>query len=153
VLAVTTPSLLTAGYASFSGTSWTSLVARAPDTAAYLLAVYRMVGGLNVALGSTFIALIVGPFRRGERWAWFTLLAGNVLGFGVPMAYDQITGAIGVFEVLEFVAIAAVLGTLALSFPRGRPVCPDSQHIPTPLGVREGPPKPALDPSAQEETP
>lgn len=115
VLAVATPSLLTAGYERYSGTSWTSLAARAPETAAYLLLVYRMVGGLNVALGITLISLIVGPFRRGERWAWFTLLGGNVLGFGVPMTYDQITGAIGFFEVLEVVAIAAVLVALALS--------------------------------------
>jgi hypothetical protein len=61
----------------------------------------------------------VGPFRRGERWAWFTLLGGNVIGFGVPMTYDQITGAIGFFEILEFVAIAAVLVALAIS-ARGR---------------------------------
>jgi hypothetical protein len=118
-LAVATPALLTAGYASYSGESWAALVAQAPKTAAYLLLVYRLVGGLNIALGITLIALIVGPYRRGERWAWFTLLAGNVIGFGAPMAYDQITGAIGFFEVLEFVAIAAVLGALALSFPRG----------------------------------
>jgi hypothetical protein len=113
VLAVATPSLLTAGYESYSGTFWTSLVARAPETAAYLLLVYRVVGGLNVALGITLIALIVGPFRRGERWAWFTLLIGNVIGFGVPMTYDQITGAIGFFEILEVVAIAAVLALSA----------------------------------------
>jgi hypothetical protein len=122
MLAVATPSLLTAGYEAYSGASWASLVARAPETAAYLLLVYRMVGGLNVALGITLIAIIVGPFRRGERWAWFTVLIGNVLGFGVPMAYDQITGAIGFFEILEFVAIAAVLVALALTaalFARG----------------------------------
>ena len=115
VLAVATPSLLTAGYERYTGASWASLVAQAPETAAYLLLVYRMVGGLNVALGITLIAIIVGPFRRGERWAWFALLIGNLLGFGVPMTYDQITGAIGFFEILEFVAIAAVLLALALS--------------------------------------
>jgi hypothetical protein len=118
-LAVATPSLLTAGYESYSSTSWPSLVAQAPETAAYLLLIYRMVGGLNVALGITLIAIIVGPFRRGERWAWFTLLGANVLGFGVPMTYDHITGAIGFFEILEFVAIAAVLVALAIS-ARGR---------------------------------
>jgi hypothetical protein len=120
VLALATPAILTAGYEHYSGQPWTSLVAQAPDTAAYLLLVYQMVGGLNVALGLTLIAIIVGPFRRGERWAWFTVLGGNMLGFGVPMTYDQITGAIGFFEVLEFVAIAAVLAALALSFPRAR---------------------------------
>jgi hypothetical protein len=116
VLAVTTPSLLTAGYERYSGTSWASLVAQAPETAAYLLVVYRMVGGLNVALGFTLIAIIVGPFRRGDRWAWFAVLCGNLLGFGVPMTYDQITGAIGFFEILEYVAIAAVLVALVIAW-------------------------------------
>lgn len=125
------------------GRLWSSGLVGAPDTAAYLLLVYRMVGGLNVALGITFIALIVGPFRRGERWAWFTLLAGNVIGFGVPMTYDQITGAFGIFEILEFVAIAAVLGAWLSPPYEGRLVCPECQHSPTPLSAREGPPKPA----------
>jgi len=120
VLAVATPSLLTAGYERYSGTSWTAVVAQAPATAAYLLLVYRMVGGLNVALGITLMAIIVGPFRRGERWAWFTILGGNMLGFGVPMTYDQMTGAIGFFEIIEFVALAAVLVALALCVPRGK---------------------------------
>jgi hypothetical protein len=82
-----------------------------------------MVGGLHVALGITLIAIIVGPFRRGDRWAWFAVLIGNVLGFGVPMTYDQITGAIGFFEILEFVAIAAVLLALALSATLSAPQC------------------------------
>jgi hypothetical protein len=116
VLTLATPSLLTAGYESYSGTSWATLVAQAPQTAAYLLLVYRMVGGLNVALGVTLIAIIVGPFRRGDRWAWFAVLGGNLLGFGVPMTYDQITGAIGFFEILEFVAIAAVLVALVVAW-------------------------------------
>jgi hypothetical protein len=116
LLAVATPSLLTAGYESYSGTSWASLVAQVPKTAVYLLLVYRVVGGLNVALGVTLIAIIAGPFRRGERWAWFAVLIGNLLGFGVPMTYDQITGAIGFFEILEFVAIAAVLLALVIAW-------------------------------------
>lgn len=116
ILVAAMPSVLTAGYESYTGTSWTELVARAPREAAYLLWVYRLVGGLNVALGITLIAVAVGPFRRGERWAWFTLLGGNVMAFGIPMTYDQITGAIGAFEILEFAALGAVFVALALSY-------------------------------------
>jgi len=36
------------------------------------------------------------------------LLAGNTLGFGAPMIYDQLVGEIGVFELLEFIGIAAI---------------------------------------------
>ena len=44
ILVAAMPSVLTAGYESYTGTSWTELVARAPHEAAYLLWVYRLVG-------------------------------------------------------------------------------------------------------------
>ena len=115
ITAFVVPSILAAGYESAVSSSWAVLVARSPETAAYLLWLYRLIGGLNIALGVALAAIAMGPFRRGERWARWTLLLGNALGYGVPMAFDQVTGAIGVFEMLEFVALGAVAVALALS--------------------------------------
>lgn len=116
VMAVAMPQALTAGYESYTGSTWANLDTGAAADASYVLLLYRLVGGLNIGLGLVLIAVVVGAYRRGERWAWFTILAGNAVGFGAPMAYDQVTGAIGTFEVLEFVAVAAVLVALVL-FP------------------------------------
>jgi hypothetical protein len=118
--AVATPAMMTAGYESYTGSSWTGLVASAPAAASYVLLLYRLVGGLNIALGLVLIAVTIGAYRRGARWAWFTLLAGNAIGFGLPMTYDQITGAIGPFEILEYVAVGMVLVAL-LVFSWRRP--------------------------------
>lgn len=120
IQAVATPAMMTPGYESFTDSSWTGLVASTPAVASYVLLLYRLVGGLNVALGLVLIAVTLGAYRRGARWAWFTLLAGNAIGFGLPMTYDQITGAIGPFEILEFLAVGIVLLALLL-FPWERP--------------------------------
>jgi hypothetical protein len=42
------------------------------------------------------------------------LIAGDVLAFGAAMTYDWTVGAIGSFEMSEYVGIAAVDGALAL---------------------------------------
>lgn len=127
VMAIATPTTLTAGYESYTGATWANLSGSAPADASYVLLLYRLVGGLNIGLGLALIAVVVGAYRRGEGWAWFTVLAGNAIGFGVPMAYDQITGAVGAFEVLEFVAVAAVLVGLVL-FPWRPPAMRGGTH-------------------------
>ena len=45
------------------------------------------------------------------------LLAGNTIGYGAPMIYDRIVGAIGPFEVSEYLGIALVYIALAVTMP------------------------------------
>lgn len=116
IMAVAAPATLTAGYESYTTYSWTGLVASTPAFASYILLLYRLIGGLNVGLGIVLTAITLVPYRRGERWAWFTVLFGNAIGFGVPMVYDRATGAIGPFEVAEYIAVGGIVLAL-LVFP------------------------------------
>jgi hypothetical protein len=88
--------ILAAGYESFTKGSWSALEGSSPMTTA---------------------------FRRGDRWAWWALLVGNTIAFGAPMAYDRIVGAIGPFEILEYVGIAGIYLALAVTafLAAGRP--------------------------------
>jgi hypothetical protein len=56
-------------------------------------------------------------FRRGERWTWWALLVGNTIAFAAAMAYDRIVGAIGPFELSEYLGLAVIYGTLAITAP------------------------------------
>jgi hypothetical protein len=56
-------------------------------------------------------------FRRGERWAWWALLVGNSIAFVSAMTYDRIVGAIGPFEWSEYLGLAVVCGSLAVTSP------------------------------------
>ena len=109
--------ILAAGYQGFTGGSWPALSATAPRTAAFLLVLFRLYGAYIVAFGVLAIAIVLTAFRRGERWAWWVLLAGNTLAYGSAMTYDRIAGAIGPFEWSEYLGVAVIYGALAVTAP------------------------------------
>jgi len=109
--------ILPAGYEGFSGASWTALAHTAPRTAAYIGVLFRMYGVYNVVFGIMAVAVVLTAFRRGERWAWWALLAGNTLALVSAMTYDRAVNAIGPFEASEYLGLAMVCVSLALTMP------------------------------------
>jgi hypothetical protein len=108
--------ILAAGYEGFSGSSWSELVVTSPMTAKYIVVLFRMYGVFNFAFGLMAIAITLTAFRRSERWAWWTLLAGNTIAFGAAMIYDRTVHAIGPFELSEYLGLAMVYAALAMTF-------------------------------------
>jgi len=108
--------ILTAGYEGFTKGSWQELMQASPGAANYVTLLFRLYGAYIVAFGLLALAITVVPFRRGERWAWWALLAGNTLAYGAAMTYDRIVAAIGPFEISEYAGIVAVYVALALAF-------------------------------------
>jgi len=109
--------ILTAGYEGFSKGSWSELARTTPMTARYMDVLFRMYGVYNVAFWLMAIAITVTAFRRGEAWAWWTLLAGSTLALVSAMAYDRIVNAIGPFELTEYLGLALIWGALAATAP------------------------------------
>jgi len=107
--------ILTAGYEGFTGGSWQDLVTTSPKTADYTTLLFRMYGIYGVGLSLLAIAIAANGFRRGERWAWWALLVGNTIGYGAAMVYDQVVGAIGPFELSEYLGLAAIYESLAVT--------------------------------------
>jgi len=117
--------ILTAGYEGFTQGSWSQLAGASPMTAKYIVLLFRMYGIFNVVFGLMAIAITVTAFRRGERWAWWTLLVGNTISFVGAMTYDRTVNAIGIFELSEYLGLALVWGALAVTAPfraAGQPV-------------------------------
>jgi hypothetical protein len=109
--------ILPAGYEGYSGGSWHQLTAMSPKTAGYITLVFRMYGIYIVAFSLLAVAIAVTAFRRGDRWAWWALLVGNTVAFVSAMTYDRIVGAIGPFEWSEYLGLAVVYGSLAVTAP------------------------------------
>jgi hypothetical protein len=106
--------ILRAEFEGFTGASWSQLT---PGTASFITLVFRMYGVYGVAFG-LLAALVAGTaFRRGESWAWWALLAGNTITYPLAMLYDWTTRAIGPFEATEYVALAAIYLSLAVTAP------------------------------------
>jgi hypothetical protein len=71
--------ILPAGYEGYSGGSWSELTGASPLIAGYMKVLYRMYGIYCVLFGLLGGAIAATAFRRGERWAWWTLLASNTI--------------------------------------------------------------------------
>jgi len=117
--------ILTAGYESFTKSSWSELTRTSPMTTAFMTVLFRVYGAYVVAFGLLAIAVAATAFRRGDGWAWWALLVGNTIAFGAAMTYDWTVSAIGPFELTEYLGLALVWGALAVTAPfraAGRPV-------------------------------
>ena len=117
--------ILPAAYEGYSGGSWSELVSASPATAGYIKVMYRMYGTYCALFGLLASAIAVTAFRRGERWAWWTLLVGNTIALAAAITMDRMSHAIGPFELTEYLGVALIWGALAVTAPvRGadRPV-------------------------------
>lgn len=109
--------ILPAGYEGYSKGSWHQLAAASPQTAGYITLVFRMYGIYIVAFGLLAVTIAATAFRPGDRWAWWALLAGNTVAFVSAMTYDRIVGAIGPFEWSEYLGLAVIYASLAVTAP------------------------------------
>jgi hypothetical protein len=109
--------ILPAGYEGFTGGSWSALVSASPMAARYMEVLYRMYGVFNVVFGLMGVAIAATAFRRGERWAWWTLLVSNTIALVSAMTMDWMVNAIGPFEVSEYLGLVMVYAALAVAAP------------------------------------
>jgi hypothetical protein len=110
--------ILPAGFEGYSRHSWDQLTATTPSIAGYITLIFRMYGIYIVAFSVLAVMIAANAFRRGERWAWWALLIGNTLAYPSAMIYDRIVGAIGPFEMSEYLGIGLIYATLAVAYPR-----------------------------------
>jgi hypothetical protein len=117
--------ILPAGYEGYGGGSWAELVSWSPMTAQYIEILFRMYGVFNLIVGLMGIAIAATAFRRGEAWAWWTLLVANTMALVSAMTYDATVNAIGPFELSEYLGLLLVYIALALTArlrAEGRPI-------------------------------
>jgi hypothetical protein len=113
--------ILPAGYEGYTSGSWAQLVATNPMAARYMEVLFRMYGIFNLIFGVLTVAITLTAFRKGERWAWWALLVGNLIALVSATRYDWIVRAIGPFELTEYLGLVFVLVALALTAPFFRP--------------------------------
>ena len=109
--------ILPAEYEGVTHHSWSELTGASPLTAEFITIVFRVYGAYIVAFGVLALAIAAIPFRRGESWAWWALLAGNTIAYGSAMLYDRAVGAIGPLEMSEYLGLGAIYVALAITAP------------------------------------
>jgi hypothetical protein len=109
--------ILPAGYEGYTQNSWAGIASASPATADYMGLLFRMYGVYNFVFGLLTVAIALTAFRRGERWAWWTLLIANTIALIAAMTYDRTVNAIGPFEISEYVGLALVWIACGITAP------------------------------------
>ena len=109
--------ILPAGFEGYTGGSWSALTDASPMTAGYMSVLFRLYSVFCVLFGFLTSVITVTAFRRGERWAWWTLLVANTVAVPAAMTYDKLVNAIGPFELTEYLGLLLVWGALAITAP------------------------------------
>jgi hypothetical protein len=109
--------ILPAAYEGYSHGSWSQLVETSPLTAGYMTVLYRMYGIYCAVFGLMASAITVTAFRRGEVWAWWTLLVASTVALVSAMRMDWIVSAIGPFELTEYLGLGLIYFALAMTAP------------------------------------
>ena len=81
------------------------------DARRYLRLVYGILGSVLVGWMLTIAALVIGPLRQRERWAWWAITTGVGVWFVLDTGLSLILGFVGhaVFNVAFAVALAIPL--------------------------------------------
>ena len=109
--------ILPAGFDGYtSAGSWDQIAATSTSAAGYMILVFRLYGVYIVAFSLLAIPIAATAYRRGERWAWWALLVGNTIAYASAMSYDAIVGAIGPFELTEYLGIGLVWATAVVTW-------------------------------------
>ena len=109
--------ILQAEYESFTGHSWSELMAVSPKATDFMTVLFRVYGAYVVAVGLLAIMVAATAFRRGDRWAWWALLVTNTIAYGAAMRFDWVVNAIGPFEMTEYLGLAVIYAALAVTVP------------------------------------
>jgi len=109
--------ILVAEFENFTGLSWVELKTASPKIAEFITILFRMYGAFNVVFGLLTVAITLSAFRRGERWAWWTLLVGNTIALGSAITFDRVVNAIGIFEMSEYLGLVMIYVGLFITAP------------------------------------
>jgi len=99
---------------SFIGQPWLDFVASNAKLASFISLFGRVLGVQLIIIGILAIAITLTAYRRGEKWSWYVLLAGNTLGWGSGLAMEGSTGVIPIVVVQAIILLIAYVG-LAIS--------------------------------------
>lgn len=101
----------------FTGLSAAALAARIPGIAGYISSISTQLGNFMLTSGVLMAAIAIGPFRRGEKWAWYVFW---VVPLMLLIQFLNSRGGLGwQLDIgLFFVMIAGLLWPYRLFFPK-----------------------------------
>lgn len=96
-------------FTSLAGQSYTHAMAGAPGIAAYIIVLERGYALHELTFALLFIIVLVIPFRRRERWAWFAAWLPMIASLGYSFTFGAHDHAILTRSLIADIALPVLL--------------------------------------------
>jgi len=84
-----------------------------PSLLGFIYLKIQMYGGLSLSSGLSTSVIALIPYRKGQKWAWYSIL---VIG-GIGMFWGLVLTYIGMPSVLPLILVAVILWIVGLALP------------------------------------
>ena len=91
---------------SVTNMPWSELKASSPVAADFVIFIYGLLGLLKLSWSFFVLAVTLTGYRRGEKWAWYTMWSVPVLLVSNALFSAIFTG--DVFQTLQFIPITTI---------------------------------------------
>ena len=91
---------------SVTNMSWSELKASSPVAANFVIFIYGLLGLLKLSWAFFVLAITLTGYRKGEKWAWYTMWAVPILLVSNALFSAIFTG--DVFQTLQFIPITTI---------------------------------------------
>ena len=96
-----------------TGLTLDEIARRVPGMSSYISSLSRQMGNFMLAMGVMLVAIAVGPFRKGQQWAWYAFLIVPVL---VTIQFLNSNGGLG--WQLDLALVPVTIAGLLLPYRR-----------------------------------
>ena len=103
---------ITSEFESFTGQALADFAESYPQAYSYILLESSEMGVFLFAVALITLLIILIPYRKGEKWAWYailisvTLVAIATVGFNIPLGALDIILMSAILVVIDYVALA-----------------------------------------------
>lgn len=120
IVVVIQPNLFTNNLEVYAGVDLDILSKSYGKLIEYIDMLVQLNGGFNFIVGAVGLIAVYKSFQIKEKWLLLIIFLTNILGYLVPMTFDQITGVIKYPEVIEIASFSlALIAFLIISREHG----------------------------------
>jgi hypothetical protein len=100
----------------YTGQSWSDFLANSPKTAELYIFTKKLIGVFLFLLSILILFITNSSYKKGEKWAWYSLLITGVFIWGGLLGYRFIIGYLASTGIITFI-IGAVLFIIGIIIP------------------------------------
>ena len=100
----------------YTGQSWSEFLANSPKTAELYIITKKLIGFFLLLLSIVILFITNHSYKKGEKWAWYSLLITGIFIWGGLLGYRFLIGYLASAGIITFI-LGTVLFIVGIIIP------------------------------------